>query len=237
LVLFGLRLEIVLDSSLRTDRRKGTKRNRRNRQSKLNLKKKMSLKYFQNCNASSIHKIKEGDGSIFSEIMSIISIPSSSSIFCLDDENLTKSCHVSSLKKNATRCVNQDLRNLTKNVFDQKSSNLCVPISVATLLRFAIKNDLDFEDEFGEYSAEKILSTLTLIIFPRSMAGLNLNPKKEETEFQLNQVELLLNRLCKKTYLMETGWQIIRQIGHKDDGQPKESTCRFEKGRIYYFLF
>jgi hypothetical protein len=137
----------------------------------------MSLKYFQNCNALSIFKIKENDDFIFREITSIIKIPSSS-IFCLDDRNLTKSCHVSSLKQNATKCVNQDLQNLTKNVFDQKMSNLCVPISVTTLLRFAIKNDLGYEDENGNYSSEKILSTLTLIIYPRSMAGLNLNPKK-----------------------------------------------------------
>ncbi|CBY12806.1 unnamed protein product [Oikopleura dioica] len=185
-------------------------------------------KIVKNCNASSIHKIKERNISIIREITSIISIPSSSSHFCLDDPNLTKSVQVSSLKQNATKCVIQDLENLTKNVLDQKSSNLCVPISVATLLRFAIKNDLGL-DEGNYYSAEKILSTLTLIVYPRSMAGLNLNPNKEETEFQLNQIELLLERLCKKTYLMETGWEIIRQLYWKEERQPKESTCKFEK--------
>jgi hypothetical protein len=188
----------------------------------------LSLKYFQKCNASSIHKLKEFDRSIFNEITSIIKIPSSSSIFCLDDRNLTKSCHVSSLKQNATKCVNQDLQNLTKNVFDQKSSNLCVPISVTTLLKFAIKNDLDFVDKCGEYSAEKILSTLTLIVYPRSMAGLNLNPNEEETKFQTNEIELLLERICEKTYFMPTGWQIIRHncVNH----QLKKSTCKFESG-------
>ena len=76
-----------------------------------------------------------------------------------------------------------------------------------------MKNDLDFKDKLGQYSAEAILATLTLIVFPRSMAGLNLNPNEEETKFQsFSQVELLLNRLCKNTYLMETGWQIIREI-------------------------
>ncbi|CBY43091.1 unnamed protein product, partial [Oikopleura dioica] len=112
---------------------------------------------------------------------------------------------------------------------DQKSSNLCVPISVATLLRFAIKNDLGYVDKRDYYSAESILSTLTLIVYPRSMAGLNLNPKKEETEFQLNQIELLLERLCKKTYLMETGWEIIRKLDFEEERQPKKSTCKFEK--------
>jgi hypothetical protein len=134
------------------------------------------------------------------------------------------------LKQNATKCVNQDLQNLTKNVFDQKTSNLCVAISVTTLLKFAIKNDLGFEDKFGNYSAEKILSTLTLIVYPRSMAGLNLNPKTEETEFQLNEIELLLERICKNTYLMPTGWQIIRQLDPDEKDRPKKSTCEFEKG-------
>jgi hypothetical protein len=130
------------------------------------------------------------------------------------------------LKQNATKCVNQNLQNLTKNVLDQKISNLCVPISVTTLLKFAIKNDLGFEDKLGQYSAEKILSTLTLIVYPRSMAGLNLNPKTEETEFQLNEIELLLERICKKTYLMPTGWQIIRQIHWEEKDQPKERKLR-----------
>ena len=121
---------------------------------------------------------------------------------------------------------------MTKNVFGQKSSNLCVPISVATLLRFAIKNDLDFEDDDGDFSAEKILAILTMVVYPRSMAGLNLNPKKEETDFQFNEIELLLERLCKETYLMPTGWQIIRQIGQDEEFRPKKSICKFEKGKI-----
>ena len=117
-------------------------------------------------------------------------------------------------------------------MLDQKSSNLCVPISVATLLRFATKNDLGFKDEYDHYSAEKILATLTLIVYPRSMAGLNLNPKEEETEFQFNEIELLLERLCKETYLMQPGWEIIREIGHDEESRPKKSICKFEKGKI-----
>jgi len=118
---------------------------------------------------------------------------------------------------------------------------LCVPISVATLLRFAIKNDLGFEDDY-DYSAEAILSSLILIVYPRSMAGLNLNPNQKESEFQLNEIELLLERLCKDTYLMESGWNIIRKIHYKEEiirklvrkeeYQPRKSTCKFEKGKI-----
>ena len=118
-------------------------------------------------------------------------------------------------------------------MLDQKSSNLCVPISIATLLRFSIKYDLGFEDEYDHYSAELILSTLILIVYPRSMAGLNLNPSQEESEFQkFHEIESLLERLCKNTYLMETGWQIIRQLDRKEENQPKKSTCKFEQGKI-----
>ena len=99
-----------------------------------------------------------------------------------------------------------------------------------------MKNDLRFQDEFGAYSSEAILANLTLIIFPRSMAGLNLNPNEEETEFQTNEIELLLKRVCEKTYLMETGWQIIRQLDSEEEDRPKKSTCKVEKGTKYIFL-
>jgi hypothetical protein len=129
------------------------------------------------------------------------------------------------------------MKNLTKNVLDQKSSNLCVPISVTALLRFAIKNDLNFglerKDHYGRlyYTFEQIQTTLTMIVYPRSLAGLNLNPKKEETEFQINDVETLLRRICEKTYLMESGWEIIRRQAFNE---VHESTCQFENG-IYQF--
>ena len=123
------------------------------------------------------------------------------------------------------------MHNLTKNILDQKSSNLCVPISVAALIRFAMKNDLCFVDVRSDYTFEKILTTLTMIVYPRSLAGLNLNPKKEETEFQTNDVETLLRRICEKTYLMESGWEIIRKQGLLE---PAESICHFENGM---FLF
>ena len=69
------------------------------------------------------------------------------------------------------------------------------------------------------------------------MAGLNLNPNQKETEFQTNEIELFLERLCKNTYLMETGWQIIRQLYWEEKDRPKKSTCKFEKGKIKsYFI-
>ncbi|CBY15343.1 unnamed protein product [Oikopleura dioica] len=94
-----------------------------------------------------------------------------------------------------TKCVNLDFQNLTKNVFDQKWSNLCVPISVTTLLRFAMKTDFAFVDENDYFKSDKILTILTMIVYPRSLAGLNLNPKIEESQFQINDIETLLERI------------------------------------------
>ena len=62
------------------------------------------------------------------------------------------------------------------------------------------------------------------------------NINKKEKEFQLNEIELLLERLCKKTYLMETGWEIIRKLHFIEERQPKKSTCKFEKGKKKFFI-
>ena len=96
-------------------------------------------------------------------------------------------------------------------------------------------NDLNFvekENSLGRlfYSFEQILTTLTMVLYPRSLAGLNLNPKKEETEFQTNDVETLLRRICEKTYLMESGWEIIRTHGYY---HPAKSTCEFKNGSFF----
>ena len=171
---------------------------------------------FKECNASSILKIKDNDDSIFSEITSIISLPSSSDLHGIDHGFLTRSCQVSSLKRNATKCVETDLLNLTQNVLSQKSSDLCVAISVTTLLRYAIKHDLEFEDNHGYYSTEAIVANLALVVYPQSMAGLNLNPKRKEEENQSCQIDVLLQRLCQKTYFMKSGWEIIRDLGYKE---------------------
>jgi hypothetical protein len=132
-----------------------------------------------------------------------------------------------------TKCVNADMKNLTKNILDQKWSNLCVPISVTALIRFAIKNDLGFLDAHNEYLFEQILTTLTMIVYPRSLAGLSLNPKKEESDFQTNDIEKLLKRICQKTFLKESGWEIIRTQGTRKSA---ESTCNWKQG-FYFALF
>ena len=129
------------------------------------------------------------------------------------------------------------MQNLTENVFNQKSSQLCAPISVTTLLRHAIKNDLPaFDDQLGRFSSERILAALTMIVFPRSLAGLNLNPNNKEKENQENEIEILLKRLCKETYLMRSGWQIIRGVFKDREDKswakkrPVKSSCHFHTG-------
>ena len=166
-----------------------------------------------------------------SAISTIVSIDKSSSYLTLDDPNLTKSVQMSSLKQRATRAVNMDFQNLTKNVFDQKDSQLCVPITVCSLIRHALKDDLNFDDEHDNYSMEKLLTIFTMVIYPRSLAGLNLNPNAEEKDFQTSETDLLLRRLKNKTYLMESGWEIIRKMGHPNI--PK-SVFTYKTGYSFY---
>ena len=66
-----------------------------------------------------------------------------------------------------------------------------------------------------------------MVVYPRSLAGLNLNPKKEEKDFQTSNIETLLERICQKTYLKKSGWEIVRQQGGV---YPAESTCEFKNG-------
>jgi len=141
---------------------------------------------------------------------------------------------MSNFKQQMTKCVNAELQNLTKNILDQKSSNLCVPISVTTLLRFAMKNDLNFDDKNKNYTFEQILTTLTMIVYPRSLAGLNLNPKKEEKDFQTNDIETMLERICKKTYLKESGWEIVRTQGDKRPMFSKIPENSFFEKRYFF---
>jgi len=99
-----------------------------------------------------------------------------------------------------------------------------------------MKNDLDYVDERNDYTFDKILTTLTMTVYPRSFAGLNLNPKKDEKYFQTDDVETLLKRICKKTYLKESGWKIVRRQGYSLN-LPAESTCEFEKGNFMLKTF
>ena len=77
-------------------------------------------------------------------IKKVISLPTAK--FRLnDDPNLTKPVDMSSWKIEMTKCVHHDMTNIARNVLNQKSSNLCVPIAVSILLRYAIQNDLGID--------------------------------------------------------------------------------------------
>jgi hypothetical protein len=147
------------------------------------------------------------------ELKDTITLKNASSNFNLDD-NLTKSVAMAQWKQRMTKAVNFDFQNLTKNVLDQKDSNLCVPISLSVLLRWALKMDLKVEDRTMEmfFTVEKILTKLTMIIYPRSLVGMNLNPRNKEKKFQHNNIELLLKRMKNATYLHKSGWDIIRMF-------------------------
>ena len=136
------------------------------------------------------------------QLTDTITLRNASSNFNLD-KNLTKSRAMAELKQRMKKVANFDFRNLTKNVLEEKDSNLNVPISVSVLLRWAIKNDLKVNDDIMEiyFTVEKILTQLTVIIYPQSLAGMNLKH---------NEIELLLKRIKYETYLNKSGWDIIR---------------------------
>ena len=101
------------------------------------------------------------------------------------------------MKQSLTKQINCDFESLTKNILDQKDTILCVPISISILLKWAIENEIE---DVSLLTLEKILIILTMVIYPRSLAGLNLNPNKREQQYQENEVEILLKRLQLKTY-------------------------------------
>ena len=120
-----------------------------------------------------------------------------------------------------------------------KDSNLCVPISVTTLIRHALRYDLKIDDAIMTtyYSTERIVTCLAMIVFPRSLAGLNFTPNKEEKEFQYNSIEHLLKRLKFSTYLNENGWKIIKSIGVCPESEFCYKECKFSLSIQFYFIY
>lgn len=125
--------------------------------------------------------------------------------------------------------VDLDFKNLSKYVLDQKQTNLCVAIAVTTLLRYCVcKHEEKTDDQLNkEIAFEKMLTRICMEIYPRSMTGLNLNPKPEEMEYQTNDVLTLLERLKYETYLSKSGWDILKQLGLMS------GTFNFEEGEDY----
>ena len=119
----------------------------------------------------------------------------------LTEINLLKTVSLCEVKHELTKIMNMDMNNLTKNILDQKNSNLCVPVAMATLIKHALEVDLGYVDSLGDFTMEKICISLTMTVYPRSLAGLNLNPKNNEIDYQENDIESLLERMTKRTYL------------------------------------
>ena len=130
-------------------------------------------------------------------------------------------------KTKMTPVVIPKMDNLPLFVLNQKTSNLCVPLSLTTLLFSTIEKDLHFVDKAKQYTLERIFITLTMIVYPQSLAGMNLNPNEEEKKYQKNDIITLLDRVCKKTFFNESGWEIIRKQGFPC---PPESICHFKIG-------
>ena len=108
----------------------------------------------------------------------------------LTDVNLLKTVGVTELKHQLTKIMNMNMNNLTKNILDQKNTLLCVPIAMATLIKYAMKNDLAFDDKLGDFTMEKICISLTMTVYPRSLAGLNLNPNDDEIKSQDGNISM-----------------------------------------------
>ena len=159
-----------------------------------------------------------------------------------DDEWITKSINMAQLKMQLTRNYFSDFQCLTKNVLDQKDTNLCVPISISVLLRFAIKDfamksagdKRALENIDKIFSIEKILTVMVMHVYPRSLAGLNANPNNEEKENQLCSIDMLIERLCAPTYSDLSGWEIIRDYIQdyysSDSGFFTGTYCSFKEG-------
>ena len=192
----------------------------------------------KDCGAERIHDLMKGDiqdiYSFINRVKRIITIESIDRFYCLDDDNLSRSCQVSFLKEEISKCVYSGMVNLSKNILNQKYSHLCVPICVTTLIRHSLRNDLQFEDRQKTHTPEKILATLNYVVYPRSMAGLNLNPSEKENGYQMNAIVNLLERVCAKTYIMESGWEIIRRLGQTNLTRPDLSYCTYQTGRLSF---
>ncbi|CBY13458.1 unnamed protein product [Oikopleura dioica] len=53
----------------------------------------------------------------------------------------------------------------------------------------------------------------------------------------MNDIETLLERICKKTYLNESGWEIVRNQGRYNCPELAKSTCEFKKGNFQFETF
>ena len=156
------------------------------------------------------------------------------------DASLTKSLQMCQLNRHLKRGREINFHNVTRNTLNQGDSNLCVPVNFTTLLRHAIKEHCC--EEHPEYkimkrafTSERILYFLTMRIYPRSLAGLNLNPNDIEIKYQrFHEFEDLLKRMVRPTYAFQAGWDWMRRIivreFYDDNRFLKDSVMIYKKG-------
>jgi len=134
------------------------------------------------------------------------------------DANLTKSLQMCQLNGHLKRGRTIGFQNVTRNAINQGDSNLCVPVNFTTLLRHAIKEHCCEEHPAHKvmgraFTFERIFYFLTMRIFPRSLAGLNLNPNAAEIRYQrFREFEDLLKRMLRPTYAYQAGWDWMRRV-------------------------
>ena len=97
------------------------------------------------------------------------------------------------------------------NPLEQRRSDFCVPLTVASLFYQQIKNLKDqYQDiNFNIFTHENIFYVLAMICNPKWIGGLGYRP---DIDYRL-EIEEVLERFTKKTHLMEEGWRMIaRQL-------------------------
>ncbi|CBY13561.1 unnamed protein product [Oikopleura dioica] len=197
-------------------------------------------KEIKNCNAQKLKPIQgrnvrtaKRKKLLISEITKVIRLPDNLKLRDKETENLMHTCQMSSINLQINKIKNVDMQNLPKDILDQNDSALCVPISVTELIRHAIKYDLSFDDTNNEYTTEEILTTITMNVYPRSLAGLNRNPNKAEKDYQMTEIVSLLERMAKETFFNVSGWEIVRSKGYLSS--PRRSSFDYREGKISKF--
>ena len=185
-------------------------------------------------------------------VSSIFSLPRNDASFVLDS-NITKSIQMSEMKFEFTKFFHEGFQNVTRHVIDQKDSALCVPICVANLLcsailecvktkrlpRYLHEDCFDVEKVKEAFSFKRIFHFITFLIYPRSLAGMNLNPNHDEIQKQYSQrIEGILDSLKNGPYAQMPMWNwMLGVIGkhYLDRHFLFDSKLIFHRGIIKIF--
>ena len=131
--------------------------------------------------------------------------------------NTCESLGVNVIRQILSRKTDEQFQFLSKNVVNQKDSQLCVFLSVASLFRHAIKCFLEQEGEApldeddGFFTFESVFLVMTMILLPRNLAGLELRRNQTAQKFHAQEANIVqvLKRLTHATFFEREGWKII----------------------------